>query len=214
MTLEIVQSIQKVYRTLVTATSYPGRVCSFSNVITSFCSMGLTLPPALIAVAITLLDQETNFSVIMDQSSATQWAKDVVHLTLSQPVTVDKGSYIFVEPENLTKALNQAKIGTFENPHLGATLVTFSENLPWIPELASQYPFSMESKQVVLQGPGIDLNHIGTFLGPTDWIEERRSKNAEFPLGIDMLFCDSFGNIIALPRTTQITLKENSLWLM
>jgi len=45
------------------------------------------------------------------------------------------------------------------------------------------------------------------------WLSKRQEWNGAFPLGVDMILFDA-ARIIAIPRTTRITIKEGQSWDM
>ncbi|MCG8483376.1 MAG: phosphonate C-P lyase system protein PhnH, partial [Clostridia bacterium] len=59
-------------------------------------------------------------------------------------------------------------------------------------------------RELILQGPGIeDKNELKVDLNG-HWVEKRRLKNIEYPLGVDMIMVDKNSNLVGIPRTTQI----------
>lgn len=149
----------------------------------------------LLAVAFTLLDNETTFfsfgNRLLDDN--------ITSLTLSQTAPLEKADFIFAENEqNIKDALRFGKCGTLEDPHKSATVIVS------IPE---QQP-GMRREKLVLEGPGID-GSIADEVFPlvTRAVQLRDAMEFEYPLGMDFLFASPDGDLFAIPRLARR--KEN-----
>lgn len=198
MKFDIVFDIQKTFRKAVEAFSYPGTIISLKEE-----SAGLDLDwncyDASKLLMYLLLDADTSFAMAAeDQRLGIQFSK----MTYCPMVSIEQASYIFVNAKHTTslqEIIKAAKIGTLEDPQTNATLIIECEKLN-------------SEKQYRLKGPGIkDEKEVGILL-QEEWLEARNDKNVEFPLGIDLIFVDANGNLMALPRTTQI--ERRSEWHM
>jgi alpha-D-ribose 1-methylphosphonate 5-triphosphate synthase subunit PhnH len=90
--------------------------------------------------------------------------------------------------------LNRAKIGHLEDPHRSATLIV-------------QVPTLSRGNSWEITGPGVkDFKTIQLGL-TTNWDKVRAERNAEYPLGLDILLVEKGGKLMALPRTTQMRRK-------
>ena len=78
-----------------------------------------------------------------------------------------------------------------ENPHQSATFIIECEQL-------------IQDGDLILEGCGILDEKRVTIQMEEAWLDAREKKNHEFPLGIDMILTDVFGNVMALPRTIRI----------
>lgn len=87
--------------------------------------------------------------------------------------------------------LDQAKIGSSENPELSATLIFFC-------------PEKRQQTLVRLMGPGINGARELSLPADSSFLARLQQKNATFPLGVDLFFIDTNNRLTALPRTTQI----------
>lgn len=87
-------------------------------------------------------------------------------------------------------------LGTLESPERGATLVLQVERLG-------------RGNQVLhLTGPGIKgARHLSLAGLHEAWLARREQWTATFPLGVDIIFCDTQA-VAALPRTTRIEKVE------
>lgn len=196
MNLDRTHDIQRVYRKLLNCMSRPGTI---ENVGGESCKADLTIAMSrpLLTILLTLLDGEVAFNLAACKDNALN--KKISHLTYAKPAEIAQADYIIVtkaavKPE-LAAALDQAKTGTLADPHKSATLIVEVEAVT-------------AGRQLILSGPGIADKSYVSVTGSLDWLAVRQAKNSEFPLGIDMIVVDEAGNIICLPRTTQIRHQE------
>jgi alpha-D-ribose 1-methylphosphonate 5-triphosphate synthase subunit PhnH len=76
--------------------------------------------PVFLALAMTLLDNETGFCACGQE----KLSDEIVSLTLSRPEPTARADYIFVADLNgLEHAVPNAKCGTLRDPHKSATLI-------------------------------------------------------------------------------------------
>ena len=128
--------------------------------------------------------------------------KRIQQLTYAKKASIVQADYIFLTQEvsaaKVCEVIAEAKKGTLLNPHASATL--FIE----VADLGA----SNNAERMFIKGPGIKGEKTISAFGANNWLQAREIKNAEFPLGIDMFFLDTAGNILALPRTTRIFDQE------
>lgn len=203
MRWDSVHHSQSVYRTLVTAFSYPGRPVDIGNQAKDIEISGI-LPPSLYALGLTLLDSDTSFCCLGPNGPAAQL--ELEQLCACPSVELEHAAFVFVlDPRLSGNAFETARKGTGEDPHLGATIV-----------LLSQFGSSIQNgsggeHRVSARGPGIaqcitfDAGEHALL-----WMAARSQANEQFPLGIDLIICDSEGRLIALPRTTQLESEAQS----
>ncbi|HPB91181.1 MAG TPA: phosphonate C-P lyase system protein PhnH [Rugosibacter sp.] len=166
---------QRLFRRLLEAFSYPGRLLDATD-------SGTT---ARLAILATLLDGEVNLADphglitpedrrrLMASAAAPEQARFVVADAARVP--------------NFTPAL-----GSLESPEFGATLLLEVEQLGAGSPLLLTGPGIASQKQLAVHG-----------LHP-DWIARRADWVSAYPLGVDIILCDA-KHFAALPRTTQIT---------
>ncbi|KKK36573.1 phosphonate metabolism protein PhnH [Mesobacillus campisalis] len=193
MKLDAVHYLQAVYRKMVDSASRPGHIsdlrkeAGLAGTITG-CS------PSLLVMALTLLDQEVTFSVISNQ--ADKVSKLINQLTYAKQTETAYADYIFILGDAsrgaLAEAIEKAKPGTLKNPHGSGTIIAEVDSV-------------ISGDPLFLTGPGIEETET-VFMNVRDsWVEARRDKNREFPLGVDLMFIDQHHQLLYLPRTTQIT---------
>ena len=178
---------QSVFRQLLTAFSYPGRVETL---------VALTDPSdALTPTLATLLDGAVSLADpdgLVSPLTRKRLQVTLSHDTGTAPFVVAQGS----RPPSFTPCL-----GSLESPEYGATLLLRVD-------LLGQGPL------LQLEGPGINGAIPLCVTGlHARWITQRNEWNAGFPQGVDMILFDK-QRIVALPRTTRITLQEHSAWDM
>jgi alpha-D-ribose 1-methylphosphonate 5-triphosphate synthase subunit PhnH len=202
--------MQQAYRLLVHATSFPGSVIDLAPLFDE--RHGSEPAPATaMLLARTLLDAEVTFScsTSFDELSPLELAQ----VTYARPATAESARFLIVchrdadeQDGGLCEAIDRANAGTLSDPHLGATVIGL---LPSIANDAREVPAD-DRVALTLSGPGIDGSRELFTTAPTEWIERRAERNREFPLGIDLLLFSRTGQLISLPRTTQVVITQET----
>ncbi|HXZ02435.1 MAG TPA: phosphonate C-P lyase system protein PhnH [Stellaceae bacterium] len=175
---------QRVFRTLLTALSEPGRVLALS----SGCLPPAGLDPAAAAVALALCDGDTPLWL----DAGARAAASYLRFHTGAPIVRAPSDALFLLaslPHRPPLALLSP--GTPEYPDRSATLILAAEGLA-------------EGEGWTLSGPGI----AGTRRLAVAGIDERfagewRWNRARFPLGVDVVFA-ARERIAALPRGTRL----------
>ena len=175
-------SQQHIFRQLMRAFSYPGRIETLAT--SGAHALTLTLA-ALIDRGSSLADPQN----LID---------DLTRQRLQTPLTVAEHAHFVVADGTRPPAFTPA-LGSLESPEHGATIVLTVVALG-------------VGTDCRLEGPGIagSQSLAVTGLEPS-WLEQRRSWNSAFPLGVDIILLDTI-HAVALPRTTRITLKGTQPW--
>jgi alpha-D-ribose 1-methylphosphonate 5-triphosphate synthase subunit PhnH len=64
------------------------------------------------------------------------------------------------------------------------------------------------STEIVFRGPGVEFENRVFFQGlNSEFLETVKEINFEFPLGIDLIFCDKNNQIVGLPRSNNFDFK-------
>ncbi|MBJ9988084.1 MULTISPECIES: phosphonate C-P lyase system protein PhnH [Paenibacillus] len=202
MNFDAVHDIQRAYRKVVDSMSRPGLISDLTAEAAKADGQWGGLPVTWV-LALMLLDTEVTFCICSQREA--ELTRLLNQLTFAVRTEPEKADYIFVlhdaKEGDLLKALQGAKVGTLADPHASATVIVELE------ELSGDFELS-------LKGPGIeDESFVRIPLAP-GWLEARAEKNAEYPLGIDMLVVDKNNKLLCLPRTTQIEEREVLLWDM
>ena len=186
---------QAHYRGLLDAMARPGKI----NVLPA---VPLHLPGKLsfgsAYIAHTLLDGNVSFGLIGFERDAGTYLSGE---TGAREVEPEKADFLFAPGDMATLALRVAKLGTLLDPESSATLICSLDGL-W------QEPRG-DGLKLRLRGPGIESETVIFVKGVArELFEDRVKRNAEYPLGVDIVFTyDSDGtdsHIVCLPRTTSV----------
>jgi alpha-D-ribose 1-methylphosphonate 5-triphosphate synthase subunit PhnH len=189
MTFDPVHDTAAIFRTLTHAYSFPGTRHSLSAPLAKM-TLDSDCPHTFLILALTLIDNEVRFAY--SGNAAQSKSHFIASLTFSQISSIESGQYIFVE-DNLADTLERCAIGDLAQPHTAATVITLVKSF----ESGQRLQFS---------GPGIQKSFTQAIDLPSDWITVRAERNREFPLGVDLIFVDPDGSILAIPRTTHLQL--------
>ncbi|MDD3252929.1 MAG: phosphonate C-P lyase system protein PhnH [Lachnospiraceae bacterium] len=171
---------QKLFRLILEAMSNPTRTVD----IREYADKMFGDEPALLAVAMTLLDNEIHFNTCENAALA----DEITSLTLAKGSEPEDADFIFVcKPDQLQNVMECAKCGTLSDPHKSATVVIRDD--------------SSASGNLTLYGPGID----GECQFPASDLVQRAlqlrdAQYYEYPQGIDFIFIAGSGELFAIPR--------------
>lgn len=180
---------QKLFRNLLESMSYVGTVKNVYH-ICSGCDYDLDLFKCTQALAIMYLDADTSFHVYENKNIEDK----IAMITYCRKQNCENATTIFVpfnKQSELAKVIKNAKEGSLINPHEGATIIVECNSCT-------------SGKLYKAKGPGIETEATFKLNIDCDWLETRKEKNVEFPLGVDLIFVDGNSNLLAIPRTTQI----------
>jgi alpha-D-ribose 1-methylphosphonate 5-triphosphate synthase subunit PhnH len=181
---------QQVFRLLLEAMSNPTKVVNIKEYADKLYGGN----PVFLALAMTLLDNETGFYTCGDLALQ----EDITALTLARNEQIGCADFIFVgdslpdAPQSCLKSvIENAKCGALADPHLSATVIIQNEGEHDIP--------------LTLHGPGID-GHIvvRTTHTVTEALTARDAQYYEYPQGIDLIFVAGEGDLFAIPRLTRL----------
>lgn len=173
---------QAVFRRLMRAFSYPGRVETLCDAEHDNMHTG-----ALPRVLATLMDAEVTLA---DPDGLL----DPHMLTLLEACTrpADLAQFIVARGDRAPQF--SPALGSLESPEHGATVILAVECLG-------------EGSALHLSGPGVDgMTSLQVRGLDPGWLTARSNWNAGFPLGVDWILVDA-QRLVALPRTTRITCK-------
>ncbi len=197
---DFVHDAQRVYRKLLQAMANPGRICSIETQALKFEAQG----GALAAIGCTLLDNEVS-AYVEKNPRLLRLFRD---LTLTHPAELSQADYLFfTSPMNYASVdfvLKNAKRGTLADPQASATLIFFCENL-------------CGTTSIALTGPGVDgARNLRTVRYVRNIIVMRQNMRTEYPCGLDLIFADRGGRIMAIPRLVSVPdtpeKEEDEIW--
>lgn len=186
--LDSVHDIGHAFRLLVEAFSFPGKAVDLSE-LTCKAPDCDGLPGVFSALAITLLDTETSFCYVGGDAERT--SKAITNLTFARPTGLSEAQWVYCEGDP-ADVIPTTRRGTLEQPHLGAMIFVLCPSF----ERGPTYRLSGPGIEVPRQTLTIDLS--------PEWLNARNQHNSEYPLGIDLVLVSPAGQLVALPRTTQI----------
>lgn len=192
MSLDLVHDLQRAYRKTVDSMSRPGLI---SNIKAQADKIDLEMGcfKSTMVLALMLFDTEVTFKVVSEREA--EITKLLNQLTYAKAAEAQIADFILVLHDagllDLGKAFTAAYPGDLMDPHRAATIIVEADALS-------------NEGNLALTGPGIDQKSYVMVQAAGNWVELRAEKNAEYPLGIDLIFTDSDHNLLCIPRTTQI----------
>lgn len=188
---------QKTFRILLQAMSRPGRVYQFqtseARTQNTEVRRQKTDKNGLSSVLLTLLDHEVSFCVIGTAKSLLE--PEIVEITKSRAADISDADFIIVPAGESHGEILRAKRGSLEYPDTGATIIYSVHSL---------MDGNDGKSSVVLRGPGIN-GEISPFIDGlgSDEFSHLKEIDSEYPLGVDCIFVDSFGQVMCIPRSTR-----------
>lgn len=175
---------QCVFRELVEAFSRPGDIRNLSPWVD-----GSSAQRTMLA---TLMDGEITLADPHEQIAKTDWP-----LLQAKSGPTETARYLAANGHYAPDF--QPALGTLESPEFGSTILIEID-------CVGQGAMSLE-----LTGPGIVRRRTLYLAGlHPDWLTHRSDWTEGFPLGVDLVLSDAT-RIVALPRTTRITLIGESV---
>ena len=181
---DLVFDSQKVFRLVLEAMSNPTRIVNIKRHADKLYGEY----SVLLALAMTLLDNEVSFNTCENQSLT----DEIVSLTLAKREKIEAADIVFVrEPNDIKNVIEIVKYGTLSDPHKSATVIIRNDG-------ESVY-------RLIFSGPGVNAKAtIQATQTIKKAIELRDAQNYEYPQGIDLIFVSSNGDLLAIPRLTQM----------
>lgn len=171
---------QETFRIILEAMANPTRILSVEKAADKLYGDHR----AMLAVAMTLLDNETTFFVCGDAALSEQ----IILLTHAKESTASDAEFVFVTKDgSLEEDIEDFMCGTLEDPHKSATVIV---------EITGE-----KEDDLVFCGPGIkDHAKICTARTVGKAVGLRDAQVYEYPQGIDFLFLTAAGEMFGIPR--------------
>ena len=181
---DLVFDSQKLFRLILEAMSNPAQTVN----IEEYRDRLFGDFPLFLAVAMTLLDNETSFNAF----SNLRLTEEIESLTLARKEELPFADFLFISDSSyLEEAIENAKCGTLSDPHRSAVLIVQNEGEP--------------DEQLAFFGPGIDgETRLAATRTVSDAIIMRDAKSYEYPQGIDLIFIRATGELLAVPRLVKV----------
>lgn len=197
-----VRASQHLFRVVLDALANPGTIRPLV-VHPQVAQSGEPFSPWLASALVTLLDHEVSLHVVEGQSHA---GLGPFLQRRTRVAFAEAGSAAFVVAHGASMPSDlpeRARRGSLAYPDDGATLVI---------EVASFEPDAAGSIGLHLTGPGIEHERTLHVAGlAIEVIESRARANAGYPMGVDLLLVDGAGQVVGLPRTTQVTVAAKDV---
>ncbi|MBB6449912.1 alpha-D-ribose 1-methylphosphonate 5-triphosphate synthase subunit PhnH [Geomicrobium halophilum] len=180
---------QSVFRTLLAAMANPGTIQRIQHYHAS--NQKYFATKIYINIAHALLDQEVSYYVHENP----ELSKAIARSTFSKEASIGNAEYLFFQgltDTNIIESLEGTiQTGELSSPEKGAMIFLHID--------------AFQSEGMSWTGPGIDKSVEIAMSGlDQQWLILREKVNQEYPLGVDVVFFTSAGDICALPRTTHI----------
>lgn len=195
--------LQRTFRQVLDAFAYPGVVCSVEA--TPDCgSRPASLTGSLESVVRLFVDQAVTFGVA--DVGEVALANYVTSETHSVRVPACDTDFIIVparaDASLIRRAVVEACRGTLASPEKGATILMGCTYITQECDNAALH-------EVEVRGPGVkDVNTF--YIDRSDWAFARTDRKDEFPCGIEIILVDPAGNLVAVPRSSQIVVCDGS----
>lgn len=190
---------QHVYRQVLDCMARPGKINLLGNV-----SFDLTgrFNRSIVAVALTLFDNEVSFHVAGDEDDRLQ---EFLRLhTMAGIEPLDRADFIIVHGRGKRDVvLSEAKRGELLFPERGATVIYAVDSLR--PGDSARSGKDREGVTIQLEGPGVkDKRSLRVSGMEPSHLVEIRQLNSKFPLGVDVILGGDDCQVACIPRSSAI----------
>jgi alpha-D-ribose 1-methylphosphonate 5-triphosphate synthase subunit PhnH len=154
------------------------------------------LSNASAVIAFALLNSDASFHTL-----GTSHISDYLALnTGAVEETFEKADFVFIQGNSNAEFLFKLKHGTLSYPENSATVLI---------EVAEISKFYLDGcTEIIFRGPGVEFENKVFVRGlNSEILEAVKEINFEFPLGIDLIFCDKNNQIVGLPRSNNFDFK-------
>lgn len=191
---------QKNFRILMDSMSRPGEV--FKLCSNNFINAPIGFNSNFLTILKTLGDNTVSFNLANMKNEEIQ--KYIEVNTGMNAANLSDADYVLFKGWEFDEGILELNLGSFEFPEKGATAIIETENI-----LRGEFRESFRSKvEITMRGAGIEDRNIVSICGlDKRYIEELENINSMFPIGVDVIFIDSEGNLTCLCRTTKLEVK-------
>jgi len=160
--------------------------------------------PRCIIPLLAIVDVETRFAVIDNISTAHNWSALIGSATGAPPASLAESSWVVALSEPTRDNMEDLPRGSALAPERGCGLVV---GCALLSEGFDHCDATQESTSIALTGPGVDGQKIVTISGISNYFfESLCDLNGSFPAGVDVWMVDQCSQILALSRSTQISI--------
>lgn len=192
-----VHESQHVFTVLLNSLSNPGTIYSVDQKIwerTDGCAVPL----------LALLGHETPFCVLGEHSE--ELTAIVQHVTTGRPSTLKDARYVAIPHSVTSEEFAEISTGSDLRPDSAAQISVYCSG-----RFSTSSSSSIEGTSVRLSGPGVNgqseltFEHIDSVV-----LASLLNRKFAFPRGHDIWFCNNEGQVVAIPRSTTVTLISSS----
>lgn len=198
-----------VFRVLLDTAARPGRPIALRADLVS------KLPVPLLAV-LALIDLDHRFAVLGDDHDGALgcWTPLISAATDAQPAALLGDADVVIARRSPTpEEIGALRSGTAEAPELGARLFIACRMVVagTVGESVENGVTEAGSSRFALTGPGASTPRWVEVAGVgNEVVAAVATANRSFPAGIDVWFLDGTGNVIGVPRSSQILLEPTA----
>jgi phosphonate C-P lyase system protein PhnH len=192
-----VHESQHVFTVLLNSLSNPGTIYSVDQKIwerTDGCAVPL----------LALLGHETPFCVLGEHSE--ELTAIVQHVTTGRPSTLKDARYVAIPHSVTSEEFVEISTGSDLRPDSAAQISVYCSG-----RFSTSSSSDINGTSVRLSGPGVNgqseltFEHIDSVV-----LASLLNRKFAFPRGHDIWFCNSEGQVVAIPRSTTVTLINSS----
>jgi phosphonate C-P lyase system protein PhnH len=192
-----VHESQHVFTVLLNSLSNPGTIHTIDKTIwerTDGCAVPL----------LALLGHETPFCVLGEHSE--ELTAIVQHVTTGRPSTLKDARYVAIPHSVTSEEFVEISTGSDLRPDSAAQISVYCSG-----RFSTSAALSIEGTSVRLSGPGVNgvseltFEHIDSVV-----LASLLNRKFAFPRGHDIWFCNSEGQVVAIPRSTTVALISSS----
>jgi phosphonate C-P lyase system protein PhnH len=192
-----VHESQHVFTVLLNSLSNPGTIHFIDQAIwkrTEGCAVPL----------LALLGHETPFCVLGEHSE--ELTAIVQHVTTGRPSSLKDARYVAIPHSVTSEEFAEISAGSDLRPDSAAQISVYCAG-----RFSTSSSSDIEGTSVRLSGPGVNgeseltFEHIDSVV-----LESLLNRKFAFPRGHDIWFCNIEGQVVAIPRSTTVTLINSS----
>lgn len=201
--LEKVHSTQQSFRVVMDAMARPGKVAALPPVLVCNDYPRINTPMGVLVEM--FVDQASTFYSAGDPDLSLERA--IVINTHARRVPSHKADFLVI-PESTGSAHAEEVIGcatggSLVSPETGATVLMGCKRIGSQNEEEALEADSLH--WVSIEGPGVETSHVFG-IDRIDWAWARNRREDEFPCGIEIVLVDEEGRLVAIPRTSFVSL--------
>ncbi|MCX7843223.1 MAG: phosphonate C-P lyase system protein PhnH [Clostridia bacterium] len=188
---------QRIFRVIMEAMSYPGRIKNLGEHCFKEVADGLN--PYSLLILKTLCDNCVKFGISSKKSD--EWKR---YIEINTGAGFDKeeaADFVLFEGNDYSCAYERLNKGTSEFPENSATAIISVERI----YTGINGRVDENGMRVRIKGPGVKSENLFALEGlDLNYLTALPEINSEFPIGIDVMLIDWSGNIVCIPRTSKV----------